>query len=269
MKQIIKTVFFIFTMSFIATSCSDSEDSNPPKAGFTLSSTDLIQWDKATISNSSVSSIDVESLTYTVSGGDYEIEGSSIQFLSSGDFTITQTIKNADGSDSTSLTVNVVAPDNVYTLDGDELAIGTSDNPNFFWFDGTAQGGTVYLRMLGDVAGQDNPNLIKLLPVAGPNPIHGSYTWSDSGAIGTYDVGMTANYAGFSYDWTTDSGESNDKLSIQLIYKASNSSNNIYEIILPSYSLNYGNWDWSEGVFKSEGTKTFSVYYRGKIDPGA
>lgn len=267
MKQTIKTILLLFTMSLIVTSCSDSEDSNPPIAGFTLSSTDLVQWDSAKISNTSTSSIEVESLTYTVSGGAYEIENNaSIQFLAAGSYTVTQTIKNADGSASTSVNVNVAAPKNVYNLDGKELPIGTKDRPNFFWFDGTAQGGTLYLRMLGTVSGQTNPNLIKVLPVAGPNPIQANYTWSDSGDIGTYDVGMTANYAGFSYDWTTE-GDQGEPLSIKLIYKASSSANNIYEITLPSYTLNYGNYNWAAGTFDSDGTKTLSISYRGKIDP--
>ncbi|HUH28572.1 hypothetical protein [Gelidibacter sp.] len=266
MKQKIKTILLIFTMALVVTSCSDSEDSNPPKAGFTLSSTDLIRWDSATISNSSFSSIETESLTYTVTGGAYEMENNSIQFLDSGSYTITQTIKNADGSDSTKITVDVAAPKNAYTLDDEELAIGTTDQPNVYWYDGTSQGGTLYLRMLGNVSGQDNPNLIKLLPVAGPNPIQANYTWSDSGDIGTYDVGMTANYAGFSYDWTTD-GDKGENLSIKLIYKASSSANNIYEITLPSYTLNYGNYNWGAGTFDIDGTKELSIFYRGKIDP--
>lgn len=267
MKHTAQTILLILTLSLIATSCSkDSNDVQPPTAGFTLSSLQLTQWDIATISNSSTSPIANYSVTYTVSGGEYEMDDESIQFLESGTYTVTQKITNDDGSDSASLTVEVSAPKNIYTLDKVELPIGTDEKANFYWYDGTAQGGTLYLRALGSVEGQDNPNLIKLMPVAGPNPIQAVYTWSASGDIGTYDVGMTANYAGFNYDWTTN-GNEGEKLTIKLVYKASSSVDNVYDITLPLYTLNYGNWNFGTGTFESQGTKTLSISYRGKIDP--
>lgn len=267
MKQKIQSIILILTLSLIATSCSDdSNDVQLPTAGFTLSSLELTQWDTATISNSSTSPISTFNVSYSVTGGEYEMDDESIQFLEAGTYTVTQEIKNEDGSDSASLTVEVTTPNNIYTLDDDELPIGTEEDPNFFWYDATAQGGTLYLRALGSVEGQENPNLIKLMPVAGPNPIQADYTWSASGDIGTYDAGMTANYAGFSYDWTTNGNDGED-LSIKLVYKASSSADNVYDITLPSYTLNYGNWDFGTGTFESQGTKILSVSYRGKIDP--
>src|SRR5690554_1604010 len=267
MKYTAQIILLILTLSLVATSCSkDSNDVQPPTAGFTLNSLELTQWDIATISNSSTSPIANSNVEYTVSGGEYKLDDESIQFLEVGTYTVTQTITNDDGSDSATLTVEVTAPNNVYTLDGSELSIGTTDKPNFYWYDGTAQGGTLYLRALGSVDGQDNPNLIKLMPVAGPNPIQADYTWSASGDIGTYDAGMTANYAGFNYDWTTN-GDKGDNLTIDLVYKAPNSANNVYDITLSSYTLNYGNWNFVTGTFDSEGTKALTLSYRGKIDP--
>ncbi len=261
MKKTIRGLLILMMTAVVLTSCS-SDDKNPPTAGFTLSETNPVQWDKVTISNQAS---DATTVTYSVTGGNYELatDNTSVVFLEEGNFTVTQSVSNSDGTDTSSVSVTVDSPDNMYTLDGTDLPV----KDNAFWYDASAMGGTVYIRMLGDVAGQDNPNLIKLYPVSGPNPIESTYTWSDSGDIGTYDAGMTANYAGFSYDWTTN-GDSGQDLKIELVYEDPNSSDdNIYDITLTSYTLNYGNWDFSIPAFVSDGTKTLSLYYRGKIDP--
>jgi len=245
--------------ALVFTSCSD-DDKNPPTAGFTLSNSEPFQWDTSTIANSADAADEV---TYAVTGGEYVwVDDATIQFLEDHSYTITQTAVNGDGTDTSSITVDVAEPNNIYTLDGTEMPMTS----NAFWYDASAMGGTIYIRFLADVDGQDNPNLLKLFPESGLDPIQGTYTWDDSGDIGTYDAGMTANYAGFSFDWTTQ-GDNGDNLKIKLVYEDANSDNNIYDITLSSYTLNYGNWDWSIPEFVSEGTKSFSISYRGAIDP--
>ena len=261
MKTMIKTFLFLFMTAVIFTSCS-SDDSNPPTAKFTVSDDNPTKWDKVVIISQAIEAGEV---TYSVSGGTYDMANdySSIVFFEDKTYTITQTAKNDDGTDTASISVVVTSPENEYLLDGTALPV--TDNA-FFW-DATAMGGTVYIRMLGEVSGQDNPNLIKLFPVPGTNPWQGNYTWGSDGDIGTYDAAMTANYAGMSWDWTTK-GDSGNDLKIELIYEDSNDSkDNIYDITLLSYTLNYGNYtaDWT--AFISEGTKPLSLYYRGKIDP--
>lgn len=252
-----KTILLLFTVSLLLISCK--EDTNPPTAGFSLDNTDLVRWDKATVASSATAASET---TYTVTGGEFEVVDATIQFLEVASYTITQTVTNEDGTDETSLNVSVIAPDNKYVLEGNDVTI--SDNP--FWYDATAMGGTVYLRLLVD-GGLENLNLIKLYPVAGPDPLQRTYSYSDTGGIGTYDAGMTANYAGFNYDWTT-SGNGGDDFVIELVYEdTTNSDNNIYQLTLPSYTLNYGNWDFATGTFIGIGTKSFSLTYRGKIDP--
>ncbi|MDH3323222.1 MAG: hypothetical protein OEM04_09545 [Flavobacteriaceae bacterium] len=260
MKTTLKTIFLFFTAAVMLTACS-SDDKNPPTAGFSLSDLEPVQWDVVAIASNPTAADEV---VYTVSGGAYEMDGnSSIQFLEANEYTVTQTVTNGDGTDMTSLTVQVEAPQNKYALDKTDMMFNT----NAYWYDATAMGGTVYIRILAEVSGQDNPNLIKLYPVSGTNPLQGTYSYNASGDVGTYDAGMTANYAGFSYDWTT-SGEGGDDLKIELVYEdPNNSENNIYDISLSSYTLNYGNWNFSTYTFVSEGTKSFSVQYRGKIDP--
>ena len=260
MKNTIKLIVLLAIFTGFSSCKEDDEPLVLPIAEFSLSETDLYQWGKASITSTASNA---EETSYTVTGGTYEsVDETTIQFLEATSYTVTQLVTNEDGTDEYSVTVDVAEPDNKYTLDGADLPLTS----NAYWYDATAMGGTIYIRMLADVVGQDNPNLIKLYPVAGPNPIQNTYTWSDTGDIGTYDAGMTANYAGFVYDWTT-SGNGGEDLIIELVYEdTNNSDDNIYGIILSSYTLNYGQWDFGTGLFVSEGTKSFSISYRGKID---
>lgn len=257
MKNTVKLIAILVISSIIFSSCS-SDDKNPPDAGFSLSSTTAIQWDVVTISNAAIGADDV---SYAVTGGEYKMEGNSIQFLEDAMYTVTQTATNGDGSNSASVTIDITEPDNKYVLDGTDLPLTS----NAFYYE-DPQNLKVYIRFLADVSGQDNPNLIKLYPVAGPNVLEGTYTYSDSGDIGTYDAGMTSNYAGFNFDWTTD-GDGGQDLKIELVYEGDTTVENVYDITLTSYTLNYGNYNFATGELDSLGTKSFSITYRGVIDP--
>lgn len=266
MKRTIKTMMFFVAGAFILASCS--EDPNPPVAGFSLSNETPVQWDMSVIATTATGATEE---SFAVTGGEFVmVDDATIQFLEAKTYTVTQTVTNADGTVESSQDVVVTEPDNTYTLDGTELTIGTTDFPNPYWYDASAMGGTVYIRMQGDEDGNDNPNLIKLYPVAGPNALEATYTYNDSGDIGTYDAGMSYNWdGGFGYDWTT-SGETGNDLVISLVYAASNAEDNVYDITLSSYTLNYGNWDFASCFcFIGEGTKPLSVSYRGKIDPAS
>lgn len=260
MKHSIKTILLFITAALLITSCS-SDDPNPPKAGFTIDPTDLVQWDTTLVTDTSSGS-DVAP-SYTVSGGEFIYLGNTIQFLEAKTYTITQTVENEDGVNSTSESVVVGTPMNKYTLDGTDVPMTT----NAFWYlPPFPPGAERYIRMLIPISGQDNPNLIKLYPTAGPNPLEGTYTWGADREIGTYDAGFTQDYAGFSYGWTTN-GDDGVDMEIKLIYTDPlDDDNDIYEITLASYTLNFGDWDFATGEWMSEGTKELAVYYRGKID---
>lgn len=260
MKRTIKTMMLFVAAAMLLASCT--EDPNPPVAGFSLSNETPVQWDMSVIATTATGATEE---SFAVTGGEFVmVDDATIQFLEAKTYTVTQTVTNADGTVESSQDVVVTEPDNTYTLDGTDMAL--TSNP--FWYDATAMGGTVYLRFLADVDGQDNPNLIKLLPVAGPNALEATYSWSDSGDIGTYDAGMTANYAGFSFDWTTN-GTSGGDLVIELVYEADAAADNIYDITLATYTLNCGNWDWATYTFVPEQDRALVVSYRGKIDPAS
>ena len=269
MKKTIRAILVFAVASLMLASCK--EDPTPPVAGFTVSNEAPVQWDQVTITSTATGA---DETTYAVTGGTFEmIDDVTVQFLEAKTYTITQMVTNADGTVEASQDVTVTEPDNTYTFDDTEYTIGTEDAPNAYWWEQLIYdeefnpiGSFNYIRMLGDVDGQDNPNLLKLYPMAGPNALQATYTWSDSGDIGTYDAGVTAGYAGFSWDWTTI-GNSGGDLVIELVYAdATDSNNNVYDITLASYTLNYGNYDQNFS-FVSEGTKDFSVSYRGVIDP--
>ena len=262
MKQSIKTLLLFFTAAFLITSCS-SDDPNPPKAGFTIDPIDdLVQWNTALVTDMSSGS-DVAP-TYEVNGGEFIYLGNTIQFLEAKTYNITQTVENEDGANSTTQSVDVGTPMNKYVLDGTEVPITTTA----FWFlPPNGDNPQRYIRMLVPISGQDNPDLIKLYPIAGPDPLQGTYTWANTGDPRTYDAGMTKDYAGFNYEWTTN-GDEGDDMEIKLIYTdPNNADNNVYDITLTSYTLNYGQYNFTPFEWISEGTKELELHYRGKINP--
>ena len=243
-------------------SCSSTDDESPA-AGFSLSDDNPTQFDKVNIVDQSKEANDIN---YEILGGEYSIspDQSSIVFFEDHTYTITQIITNNVGSDSFSITINVDRSPNKYILDGNELPI----NDSAFWFDASNTGGTIYIKLLVDVEGNENPNVIKLFPVSGNNPIQATYVWGNKHDIGTYDAGMLYNWKdGNDYDWISK-GKNGEHLKIELFYEDPYSSDdNAYIITLPSYTLNYGYWNWISGSFIKEGEKTFSLYYKGKINP--
>jgi len=250
----------LFVAAAVFSSCE--KEKNLPTAGFTLSSDEAVQYDKITVTSTASGASEV---SYTITGGEVMIDeaNSVIQLLEDATYTIKQTAKNSDGTSETEKTIMATAPVNTYMLDAESFSV-TGDA---YWYDASAMGGTVYIRMLSDVDGQDNPNLIKLYPVSGANPVEGSYSFNVSGDVSTYKTGFTANYAGFNWDWTANGFEGDD-LKIDLVYEAGTFTDNVYDITLTSSKLDYGNYDASWN-WVSEGTKVFKVTYRGKIAPVA
>ena len=262
MRGIIKKNILFFITAVVLSSCS-STDKEPPTAEFSLSDENPDQWDKVSIIDDSS---EARSVVYDVSGGDFSISPNqkSIVFFEDHSYTITQTVTNSGGSDTSSITIEVSSTNNKYILDGKELPL----NNSAFWYDATGTGGTIYIRIIADVEGKENPNLIKLFPVSGNNPIEATYAWSDNRDIGTYDAGMIYNWeGGYYFDWITK-GENGQNLTIDLFYEDPyDSGDNAYIITLPSYNLNYGHWNFLTNEFVKEGEKSFSFYYKGRIDP--
>ncbi len=151
---------------------------------------------------------------------------------------------------------------NEYSIDGATSAITATP----FWVDGNPNHGTVdHIRFVEPVNKTALSDLFKITPISGTNPLEGTYTYSDSGDVGTYNLTLTHNWdGGFGYDWTTN-GASGSVLEIELI-KDEPSTGNIYDITISKFTLDYGNWDFAAGTWVSEGTKELVFHYRGTID---
>ncbi|NOQ92121.1 MAG: hypothetical protein GQ552_05315 [Flavobacteriaceae bacterium] len=257
MKNYLKLLAFFLMASVTLTSCSD-DDETPPTAGFSLSSTDITQWDSVDIISSATGS---NSVSYTVTGGEYEMEGTTIEFFGAGSYTIVQTATNSGGSDTSTLTVDVVVY-NKFSLDG----VNTEFTKAPFWVVANPAHGILndYIRFENPIAGGSTVDLFKITPISGTNPLEGSYTYDASGEIGTYKIVHTHNQEGFSYDWTTN-GESGSVLEIELIEEGA-STGNVYDIKISKFTLDYGNWDFATFTWVSEGNKELVFHYRGVID---
>lgn len=267
MKHTIKTILLFFTTALLITSCG--EDSNPPTAGFTMSDMEPVQWGTSTIISSAIAADDI---SYSISGGEYVMtDAATIQFLDDNSYTITQTVVNGDGTDTSSVTVNVSEPDNNYTLDGTSLPI--TEAPA--WIPANEAHETkALLHFIAEVSGQDSPNHIKLSPILGANPLEGTYTYnSDKETIGTYYTRVIANFAGGVFDpsdWTTDfAGEDGGTdLEIELVYEdTADANNNVYDFTITSYTLSTGYFDWSTYSFVEEAKRSFTINYRGVVIP--
>jgi PKD repeat protein len=257
MKNYLKTILFFFVASVALISCSD-DDVTPPTAGFTLSDTEPTQWDEVMIISNPIAA---DAIEYTVSGGDFELTTSSIIFEEKGTYTVTQIVTNEGGSDTTSLTVEV-DPYNTFDLDG--KVVEFTEPP--FWVAANPAHGIMndYIRFENPIAGGTTVDLFKITPIVGiASPLEGSYTYNVSADEGTYKIVHTHNQEGFKYDWTTN-GESGSDLVITLI-EDKGGADNIYDITITNFNLNYGNWDFATFTWVTEGNKILIFHYRGAI----
>ena len=258
MKNYLKTILFFFVVaSATLISCSD-DDVTPPTAGFTLSDLEPTQWDEVTIISNPVAA---DAIEYTVTGGEYELTTSSIEFEEAHTYTVTQTVTNEGGSDSTSITVEV-APYDTFSLDG---KITEFTEPPFWVAANPAHGIlNAYIRFENPIDGGSTVDLFKITPITGvTNPLEGTYSFSKTADEGTYKIVHTHNQEGMKYDWTTN-GEGGSDLVIELI-EDNGGADNIYDITITSFTLDYGNWDFATFTWVSEGKKTLVFHYRGVI----
>ena len=224
-----------------------------PEVGFSFDPTEITVYDTVTFTNTSM---DADSYAWDFGDGSTSTEVSPTHiFMTSGTFTVTLVATNDDGDKETSQTITVNDVYNFYTLDGTEFVIDS----DMFWYT-SPMGGDPYIRLLTPVAGQDNPDLLKLYPNKGLGELPGTYSWDTENPAGTYDVGYTANYAGFNYEWTaigkTGSG---DLVIIEL-------ATGVYKFEATAV-LSVGDYDFNTGGFIEESTSNLVLEYIGGITP--
>lgn len=148
---------------------------------------------------------------------------------------------------------------NEYELDGVLYGIRT----DMFWESSNGQGGADHLRLLEPLPDSYLYDLILISPVPGPSSLEGTYVYSKTGDIGTYNLNFIHATNGEDDSLWSTNGDSGGQLLIQSMAKVD--GREVYRIILPEFNLNYGYWDYLAGNWVSLGQKKFRLSYEGVI----
>lgn len=149
--------------------------------------------------------------------------------------------------------------DNQYALDNSIFEIESS----MYWEFSDAQGGIDEIRLLEPLPEDELGDMIILKPVPGPAELEGIYTFSKTGAVGTYDLNFIhgVDQQG-DFEWNTN-GDFGETLEIRLVEIIEGQK--IYRVILSDFTLNYGYWDYLAAKWISMGQKSFQLSYQGPI----
>lgn len=252
MKKTSKFLLIAVLLTAFFTSCE--EDLIKPSADFSYAPTEITAWDVVSFTNATV-----DGDTYSWDFGDGNTstdENPTHTYIAAGTYIVTLTATNTDGDNVATQTLTVIAPANTVTIDGTELPV----DADMFWYQ-SSMGGDPYLRLIYSVAGQDNPDLLKLYPNKGLEDLPNTYIFNNADSpAGTYDAGYTANYAGMAYDWTAIGKTGSGNLVITELatglYKCE------AEIV-----LSVGTYDYITGEFTETEAKNLSLDYIGAITP--
>ncbi len=147
---------------------------------------------------------------------------------------------------------------NEYELDGSLFVIET----DMYWEAGI-QGGVDQIRLLEPLPDSALYDMIIISPYPGPSSIEGTYVYSKTEDIGTYDlIFVHATDRTDTTEWYTN-GENGSSLEIQAMGKKDGQE--VYRILIPEFTLNYGYWDYLAGKWVSLGQKAFRLSYEGPI----
>ena len=149
---------------------------------------------------------------------------------------------------------------NEYELDGSLFEIRT----NMYWESEANEDGVDQIRLLEPLPDSALYDLIIFSPVPGPSALEGTYVFSKTGDIGTYDLNFAHATDGVDdLLWYTN-GDQGEELQIEVMGKEN--GQDIYRILLSDFVLNYGYWDYLAGKWISLGKKTFRLSYEGPIE---
>ncbi len=149
---------------------------------------------------------------------------------------------------------------NEYELDGSVFEIRT----DMYWESDVGQGEVSQIRLFEPLPDSALYDLIMISPVSGPSSLEGTYVYSKTGDIGTYDLNFIHATDGIDdLLWYTN-GDSGEKLIIESM--GERDGQEIYRVLLSEFDLNYGYWDYLAGQWVSLGQKTFRFSYEGPIE---
>ena len=146
-----------------------------------------------------------------------------------------------------------------YELSGELFNINTY----MYWENANTSGEVDQIRLMEPIPNSSLFDLIIISPVPGPDSLEGNFLFSKTGDIGTYDLVFVHNFdEEDEYQWLTN-GENGEGLVIEL--DGVENGQNIYRLVIPNFTLNYGYWDYLAGKWISEGQKQFKISYQGPI----
>ncbi len=249
MKKSIRLFLAIASAAVLLTSCGVE-----PTAEFTFEPMEVSVYDEVSFTNASS---EADSYAWDFGDGTTSTEENPTHmYTSAGTFIVTLVATNDKGEHEVMQTVTVEEIENTYSIDG-TVYYPTED---MFWYQ-SGMGGDPYIRLITEVTGQDNPDLLKLYPNRGVNALAGTYTWDgDENPPGTYDHGYTAGYAGMGYDWTSIGKTGSSDLVITEVVEG------IYNVTA-ELILSVGTYDFQTGEFTETDVKNLSLDYTGAITP--
>jgi hypothetical protein len=149
---------------------------------------------------------------------------------------------------------------NEYELEGSLFEIRT----NMYWESEGNEGNVDQIRLLEPLPDSALYDLIMISPVPGPSTLEGTYVFSKTGDIGTYDLIFAHATDGVDdLLWYTN-GDQGEELQIEAM--GQENGQDIYRILLSDFDLNYGYWDYLAGKWVSLGQKSFRLSYEGPIE---
>ena len=150
--------------------------------------------------------------------------------------------------------------DSEYELDGRLFKIES----DLFWVKSGQAGEEDQIRLIQETSGDGDRDMIVLIPVLGNGKLEGSYIYSKTGDIRTYDIVYVKNIKNQnSYDWITN-GESGSAL--QIVRAGSRDGEPVYTLRIEDFDLDYGFYDFLADTWVSKGIKKFRFQYQGSID---
>ena len=247
-----KSIISLLSAAFLAVGLVGCEDELLPTAGFSYEPAEVTAYQEISFTNTS-SDADTYSWDFGDESTSTDMDPTHV-YTAAGTYTVKLVATNADGENTYEEDIVVGEWVNSYMIDEVEFIVDS----DMFWYQ-SPMGGDPYIRLITEVDGQENPDLLKLYPNKGLSELPGTYTWDPENPAGTYDVGYTGGYAGLQYDWTAIGKTGSGDLVISMI-------DNLYRVT-GSFVLSVGTYNYSTGEFTETGTKNLTLDYIGDITP--
>ena len=133
-----------------------------------------------------------------------------------------------------------------------------------YWQRAEESGEEDQIRLLQEVSTSGEMDMIVLIPVLGSGDLEGTYIYSNTGDIRTYNIVYVRDIENKnSFEWITN-GNFGSPLTITRA--GSDNGEPVYTLKIKDFELNYGFYDFLGDKWVSLGVKDFSFQYQGVIE---